>query len=141
MSNNKVLLQVRLKTKEITMDEVDETAQAMGYSRSALAVEGLKLLVEWDPDFYKTIQLWADRLQVKPATFIENICLDWLARLSGEMEVHGPKVQQFPEFIHYGDELMTGKDFYEKRRQDYIKHFKQELAARDAERAKTAKEG
>ncbi len=134
------LIQVRL-SKEMSVEKVDATAKALGISRNAVGVKGLELLTEWGPEFIEVVERWADKLQVKPATFIENIVLDWLARLSCEMEVYGPTVQQFPEFIHYNGELMTGKQFYEKRRQDYIQHFKQELDQHDEERARQTREG
>lgn len=138
--NNVDLIQVRLsKRHALTMDEVDQAAKDLDLSRSALCVKALKLFVDWDPNFYKAVDLWADKLQVKPSTFMENIVMDWLARLSGEMEVYGPKQQVFPEFVHYGNELLTGKDFYEKRRSDYIAHFQKELNEKDAKRANEAK--
>ena len=137
---HQVLIQVRL-TKDLSVEKVDETAKQLGLSRSALGVKGLKFLTEWDPNFIETVEKWADNLQVKPATFVENIVLDWLARLSGEMAVFGPTQQVMPEFLHRDGELLKGKAFYEKRRQDYIQHFSQQLAQRDAERDKAAREG
>ena len=138
MSKNKDLLQVRL-TKDISMEEVDRTAKELSLSRSKLAEEGLKLLTQWEPDFYKAVLQWSEKLQVKPSTFIENIILDWLARLSGELEVFGPTQQVMPEFVHQDGELLKGKKFYEKRRRDYAHHFQRELDKRDAERAEQAK--
>lgn len=99
-----------------------------------------EITLRCEREIHDVIQYWANSLRTSKNVFIQNIVLDRLAELSAEVAVHGPKHLTLYEFAYNEDnELMTGKDLYTLRRNEYIQAYQAALDKRDKERAEEAK--
>lgn len=89
--------------KGISDDDLRARARAYGRSKNWLMGEGVKFMIDFDPDFINMIQAFAKDLQTSPSLIIERSTCCYLAEIIAEqeaaLELTGSMIpKSYPEF-------------------------------------------
>jgi len=88
MSDEKRFIGVRLP-EDFDVGKIDEACREYGVSKSRLAQEGLKIIMNMHPDLYHRVLSMADRMRVPSWSIIQSMVAHWCGQYDAELKVKG----------------------------------------------------